>query len=269
MNKNFTNNNALSFILITLLLITSCGTTKNVPYFQDVSLIDTSEISPLAVFKEPIIQADDIMSISLYTIDPISSMIVNQVGSQALSGNSGQSGSLGATPATSGFLVDKNGEIYLSVIGKIKVGGLTTFQARELLTNKASVVYEKPNVQIRFANFKVTVLGEVAHPSVYVLPNEQVSVLDALGLAGDLTIYGKRENILLIRNINGKKVFARLNLNSKALFSSPYFYLKQNDVLYIEPNKGKAATLNQARTQTIAITGTALTVLVTIFSRLL
>jgi polysaccharide export outer membrane protein len=115
---------------------------------------------------------------------------------------------------------------------------------------------------------KITVLGEVLRPSTYVLPNEKTSVLDALGLAGDLTIYGKRENVLLIRETSGEKVFVRLNLNSKDVFNSPYFYLKQNDVLYVEPNKGKAASLNLARTQTIALVGTALTVLITLISRL-
>ena len=100
------------------------------------------------------------------------------------------------------------------------------------------------------------------------MPNEKISVLDALGLAGDLTIYGKRENVLLIRENNGRKEFARLNLNSTQLFKSPYYYLRQNDVLYVEPNKGKAASLNQARTQTIAIIGTALTVLIALISRL-
>src|SRR5699024_1514139 len=139
--------------------------------------------------------------------------------------------------------------------GKVKLAGLTTFQAQDLIKQKASVVYATPNVQVRFANFKVTILGDVTRPAAYTLSNERVSVLDALGLAGDLTIFGKRENVLLIRDDNGKKDFARLNLNSKDLFNSPYYYLKQNDVIYVEPNKGKAASLNQARTQTIAIIG--------------
>ncbi|MGY0034890.1 polysaccharide biosynthesis/export family protein [Pedobacter sp. NJ-S-72] len=114
----------------------------------------------------------------------------------------------------------------------------------------------------------MTVLGEVGRPASYVLPNERVSVLDALGLAGDLTIFGRRENVLLIRENNGKKEFVRLNLNSSQIFNSPFYYLKQNDVIYVEPNKGKAASLNQARTQTYAIIGTALSVLIVLFSRL-
>jgi polysaccharide export outer membrane protein len=195
-------------------------------------------------------------------------MVVNQAASQAISTTSGSISTLAATPPTSGFLVDKNGEIDLSIIGKVKVIGLTTSQARDLIKDRASVVYTNPNVQVRFANFKVTILGEVTRPASYVIPNEKVTVLDALGLAGDLTIFGKRENVILIRENAGKKEFARLNLNSKEIFNNPYFYLKQNDVLYIEPNKGKAASLNTARVQTLAIVGTALTVLITLISRL-
>lgn len=250
-------------------MYSSCGSTKNVPYFQDVSLSGNSSLAEKAVFKEPIIQPDDILSISIFTIDPNTSMVVNQVGTQAISNNSANgSGALSATQANAGFLVDKNGEIELSIIGKVKLLGLTTLEAKELIRDKAALNYKDPNVQVRFSNFKVTILGEVLRPATYTVPNEKVSVLDALGLAGDLTIYGKRENILLIRDNNGEKQFARLNLNSAELFNSPYFYLKQNDVIYIEPNKGKAASLNTARTQTFAIIGTALSVLIVLFSRI-
>ena len=251
-----------------IVLLAACRTTEKVPYFQDISTESQSEMANTAAFTEPIIQADDIMSISIFTIDPTTNMVVNQIGSQAINSTNGPSTAIVATPSTSGFLVDKNGEIDLSIVGKIKIAGLTTFQARDLIKEKAAVVYTNPNVQVRFSNFKVTILGEVARPSTYVLPNEKVSVLDALGLAGDLTIFGKRENVILIREKEGKKEFARLNLNSKDIFNSPYFYLKQNDVLYIEPNKGKAASLNQARTQTFAIIGTALSVLIVLLSRI-
>ncbi|RZK20570.1 MAG: hypothetical protein EOO43_11075, partial [Flavobacterium sp.] len=248
--------------------VTSCTSTKNVPYFQDISLEAQSQLANTAKFTEPVIQSDDILSISVFTIDPTSNMVVNQVGSQAISGGMGSVSPTGATPPNAGFLVDRNGEIDLSIVGKVKVTGLTTFQARDLIKEKASVVYKNPNVQVRFSNFKVTVLGEVARPASYVIPNEKVSVLDALGLAGDLTIFGRRENVTLIRDNNGKKEFARLNLNTKEIFNSPYYYLKQNDVIYVEPNKGKAASLNQFRTQTFALIGTTLSVLIVLITRL-
>lgn len=252
--------------LILLGFISSCVSTKNVPYFQDVSLADKSVAENTALFTDPVIQSDDILSIAIFTIDPSSSGVVNQTTSTQALGAS--SASTIGQQQINGYLVDKNGEVELAVVGKIKLAGLTTYQARDLIRKNVTELYKNPSVQVRFANFKVTILGEVARPAAYTLPNEKVSVLDALGLAGDLTIFGKRENILLIRDNNGKKEFARFSLNSSEIFNSPYFYLKQNDVIYVEPNKGKAASLNTARTQTFAIIGSALSVLVVLFSRL-
>lgn len=267
MSKFSINDRHLGLLfLLLVVLVSSCGTTKNVPYFQNVSDSGNSKLPVTAVFREPTIQPDDILSISIFTIDPATSMVVNQLGSQSLGGTISTSAT--TNPSASGFLVDKNGEIQLSVIGKVKLLGLTTFQARDLIQEIAAKNYNAPNVQVRYSNFKVTILGEVSRPATYTVPNEKLTVLDALGLAGDLTIYGKRENVLLIRESGGEKQFARLNLNSNELFNSPYFYLKQNDVLYIEPNKGKAASLNVARTQTLALVGTALTVLITLIARL-
>jgi len=270
MIETFYKNKFFTFVsLITLFTLSSCGSTKNVPYFQDVSLAASSSLSETSRFIEPTIQPDDILSISIFTIDPNTSMVVNQVGSQAISNTSGGAPTaLSATLATAGFLVDKKGEIELSIIGKVPLAGLTTSEARDIIREKASLNYKEPNVLVRFSNFKVTVLGEVLRPATYTVPNEKVNILDALGLAGDLTIYGKRENVLLVRDNNGEKQFARLNLNSAEIFQSPYFYLKQNDVLYVEPNKGKAASLNSARTQTMALIGTALTVLITLITRI-
>ncbi|GGC64971.1 polysaccharide export outer membrane protein [Pedobacter quisquiliarum] len=221
-----------------------------------------------ALFQEPTIKPDDILSISIYTIDPNTSMVVNQLSTQSAPTAIAMS-SIAASPTPTGFLVDKNGEIQISVVGRVRLLGLTTFQARDLIQDIAAKSYNNPTVQVRYSNFKITVLGEVTRPATYTVPNEKLSILDALGLAGDLTIYGRRENVLLIReNDNKERSLVRLDLNSTKLFESPYFYLRQNDVIYVEPNKGKAASLNVARTQTIALIGTALTVLITLISRL-
>lgn len=258
----------LNYLVIScIFLLSSCSVTKKVAYFQDINASGTSSLEKEGEFKELTIHTDDILSISIVTIDATTAMPVNQLAGQSVTTAASASNPAGLSSA-SGFLVDKNGEIDIPVVGKVKVAGLTTYEARELIKTKASVVYRDPNVQVRHANFKITVLGEVARPSSYVLPNEKVSVLDALGMAGDLTIFGRRENVLLIRDIDGKKEFVRLDLNSSQLFNSPFYYLKQNDVIYVEPNKGKAASLNQARTQTFAVIGTALSVLIVLFSRL-
>src|SRR5690606_2821737 len=125
-----------------------------------------------------------------------------------------------------------------------------------------------PTVQVRFANYKVTVLGEVNQPATYTMPNEKVSLLDAIGMAGDLTIFGKRENVLLIRDQDGQKEFVRFNLNSTDIFASPYYYLKQNDVIYVEASKGRAAANNTALMQTISIISTVITLGVLLITQL-
>jgi len=247
----------LSFIAI---VSSSCVSNKNIAYFQDIQAVTQAKLENAAAFTEPTIQSDDILSINIFTLNPQSGVIVNQAAETPLLG--GSISTAAAQQQVSGFLVDKNGEIELSLVGKIKVAGLTTYQARELVREKVSIFYKEPNVQLRFANFKVSVLGEVNAPSTYTLPNEKVSVLDALSLAGDLTIYGKRENVLIVRDNNGKKEFARLNLNSSDIFSNPFYYLRQNDVVYVEPNKRKVSASNSAQIQTIGVIASVLSVIV-------
>ncbi|WP_316801200.1 polysaccharide biosynthesis/export family protein [Pedobacter frigidisoli] len=245
--------------LFILALTSSCVSNKKIAYFQDIQAINQAKLENATTFTEPVIQPDDLLSINIFTLTPQTGAVINQAASTpTLGGNTNNS----LSTQNTGFLVDKNGEIELSLIGKIKVSGLTTYQARELIRDKAAEVYKQPNVQLRFANFKVSVLGEVNSPSAYTLPNEKVSILDALSLAGDLTIYGKRENVLIVRDNDGKKEFARLNLNSSEIFNSPFYYLKQNDVIYVEPNKARVSANNAAQVQTIGIVTSIVSVLI-------
>lgn len=251
-----------SFALIYISLgLAACSGVKNIGYFQNVGAIDSVSASDMVGFTEPVIQPDDILAISIFTIDPTTGAQVNQVASQAVVGLNGAS-------AVNGFLVDKNGEIELSSIGKIKLLGLTTFQARDFIRTKAAVDYKNASVQVRFANFKVNVIGEVNKPAIYTLPNEKVTVLDAIALAGDLTLYGKRENILVIRERDGKKEYARLNLYDTDIFKSPFYYLKQNDIVYVEPHKSKTAALNAPTRTSIGLILSAISVLVLAITRL-
>lgn len=239
--------------------LSSCVSNKKIAYFQDIQSVNQAKLENAISFAEPTIQPDDILSINIFTLNPQSGIVINQAASTpALGGNTNNS----LNSQSTGFLVDKNGEIELSLVGKIKVKGLTTYQAKELIKEKVSSFYKEPNVQLRFANFKVSVLGEVNAPSTYTLPNEKVTVLDALSLAGDLTIYGRRENILIVRDTDGKKEFARLNLNSSEIFSSPFYYLKQNDVIYVEPNKARVSANNAAQIQTLGIVTSIVSVVV-------
>ena len=254
----------LSKILCCLFLTSSCVSTKNVTYFQNLSNADQSVIDSVAKFSEPIIQPNDILSIEIKTIDPESAEIVNQSSTQAAVGTATNI----SRSEVSGFMVDKNGEIELSLIGNLKVAGLTSFEAKQLIKEKATRYLQNPTVSVRFANFKVSVLGEVARPAAYSVGNEKATILDVLSLAGDLTLYGKRENITVIRDAGGKKVVGRLNLNSVDLFKSPYYYLKQNDVVYVEPNKAKVLSLNSTTRTTVAVIISALSTVVLIITRL-
>jgi len=249
-----------TIFFLTIVIASSCVSNKKIAYFQDIQSVNQANLENAAAFTEPVIQPDDILSINVFTLNPQSGAIINQASSSPLLGGSAST-SVAAQQIT-GFLVDKNGEIELALVGKVKVAGLTTYQARELVREKVAAFYKDPNVQLRFANFKVSVLGEVTSPSSYTLPNEKVTILDALSLAGDLTIYGKRENILIVRDNNGKKEFARLDLNSSEIFNSPFYYLKQNDVVYVEPNKRKVSASNSAQIQTIGVLASVLSVIV-------
>lgn len=260
------NSKTLLLFSFFVFFLTSCAVTKKTVYFSDIALDSVSAVQ-LAKFNEPIIQSDDILSITIQTIDVDATAAVNQVSTVPAVGASSAS-SVGSQ-VIKGFLVDKDGNVAIPMLGNIKVAGLTTYQARQLIAENASRFFNDPTVQVRFANFKITVIGEVSKPATYTMPNEKVTLLDAIGLAGDLTIYGKRENVLLIRdNVDGEKEFIRFNLNSYDTFESPYFYLQQNDVIYVEPGKGRIAANNAATMQTVSIFSTLLTLVIFAVSRL-
>jgi len=138
------------------------------------------------------------------------------------------------------YIVDSDGNIDFPVLGKIKIAGLNRDQAKKKLVDELTDYIKKPIVNITTVNYKITVLGEVARPGTYTATNERITLIEALGMAGDLTIYGERENVLVIHDYDGKKTYTRVNLKSQELFESPVYYLAQNDVVYVEPNKTAA-----------------------------
>lgn len=251
-------------------LVSSCGTNKNITYFKDVP--DSLYLAPHPLlgqaFTDPSIQPNDILQVSILTLDPTVNTALAAGNNTTFSVQPGSSSSPVAPTPISGLLVDRDGLVELPVVGKIKVSGLTTAQARDTIHEKVAVYYKNPVVNVRFANFSITVLGEVARPASYVVPNEKVSILDAIGMAGDLTIYGKRENIMLIRDSLGVKQVIRFNLNSSETFRSPYFYLRQGDMVYVEPNKSKVASTDAVKARNIGLIATGLSLLIVIFSRL-
>jgi polysaccharide export outer membrane protein len=241
-------------------LFSSCAHSKKITYFQDLK--DTAKVSSQAIngTYEPKIQPDDVLGISVNSINPEATAIFNTQGNNAsqLAPLSNAGAAVNTSPgqnnaALNGYLVSKKGDIDFPVLGKLEVTGLTTSQLSDTLKSKLDQYLKDPIVNVRLLNYKVTVLGEVNRPSSYSITSERVSVVDAIGMAGDLTIDGKRENVLLIREENGERKFIRLNLNSSTLFESPYYYLKQNDIVYIEPSKSKAQSSSQSTFRFIAV----------------
>lgn len=241
-------------------MLSSCANTKRLRYFQDLSESATASDLAIAKYNEPYIQPDDILSININTIDPEATASINNR-------NGGYSNVAGAQPgsvaSTSGYLVDKDGFADIPVLGKIKLAGLTTLQARDAVRAKALASFKNPVVDVRFSNFKITVIGEVNRPASYIIPNEQVTLLDAIGYAGDLTVYGKRENVLLIRkDANGKNFSVKMDMTKKSTLNSPYFYLRQNDVIYVEPNKTKVLNSDNNLIKYITVAATVFTAFV-------
>lgn len=252
-------------LLAAVLMLSACTVSRKTVYFND--LPDTEKFEwASAHFTEPVIQNDDILTINIQTVDPSNTSAINQGTTMQLIG--GSSSSNIANQQTTGFLVDRNGNVNIPMFGEIKVAGLTTHQAKQAIAEKVTVFYKEPTIQVRFANYKFTVLGEVSRPATYTVQNEKVTLLDALGMAGDLTIYGRRDNVLLIRDQDGTKEFVRFDLNSATMFESPYFYLRQNDVIYVEPGKGRAASADSPRWQFYSMIASFISVAVLAFSRL-
>jgi polysaccharide export outer membrane protein len=253
--------------------LSSCRTPRNIVYFKDVpdSVYLSSKAVTATKFSDPRIQPNDIVQVVILTLDPAINAMLNTESTAATSTQpaTGTSNAQGASGQVNGFLVDKDGNIELPIIGKINIKGLTTAEARDSIHNKVAVYYKDPVVNVKFNNLSVTVLGEVSRPATYFVPNEKVSILDAIGMAGDLTIYGRRENILLVRDSLGQKRFARFNLNSSSIVNSPYFYLQQGDIVYVEPSTAKADAIDvPRRNSNYALIISAITLIITILTRL-
>lgn len=227
--------NSFGILFVLFLFFTSCGSKRNLSYFKDLPDSVATE-SAIQQIPETRIQSGDILRIVVSSLNPESNTLFNSGTLQSLDGSRSTVNTSGNLSAE-GYLVDKSGIINFPVIGQIKLGGLTREQARQEMVNQLENYVKDPIVNVRFLNFKVTVIGEVAHPSTFTIPNEKVNILEALGMAGDMTSFGKRENILVIREENGKRSMVRLDMSQKDVMNSPYFYLRQNDIVYVEPTK--------------------------------
>lgn len=253
-----------SLILLTAsLFLTSCGTTRNAIYFDNIS--DTTIVRQLPVDLEPKIQNNDILSITVSSLNEVASQMFNIPNVSAVQGGN----TTGGVSPTTGYLVDAEGLIKFPMLGEIKATGLTKKQLSEKISKELEdrKLLIEPIVNIRFLNFRVTVLGEVQRPTVVTVANEKISILEALGLAGDMTIFAQKDKVLLIReNEDGTIITKRLNLNSNEIFTSEYYYLKSNDIVYAEPSKSKLYATSTAR-QNLPLVLSALSIVAVIVTR--
>lgn len=205
---------------------------------------------------EPIIQPDDLLQIIVSAPNPELAVPYNLM-SVGMISNPDSPGA-GGQQIQQLYLVDKDGTIPFAGLGTIKVGGMTRSQVIAMISEKLKTYINEPQINFRIANYKVTVEGEVNRPGVYKIATERITLLEALAQAGDLTVYGKRDNILVIREQEGKKTYARVDLTKADFFQSPYYYLAQNDVVYVEPNKTKINASAVGPNITVIFTGISL-----------
>ena len=244
-------------IVVGSLLFISCASRKEVVYFQDTGKYETLIDENMSITK---FKVDDLVSIYVSSLNPEASTPFNLF-------RGASEGGLRAEQVD--YLVDQEGMIDFPVIGKLKIEGLSPDELRILLRSRLSEYLKDPIINIRLRNFTVTILGQVSRPGTYPVNGEQITILEALGLAGDLTLRGVRDNVLVIRDFNGTKVYTRIDLTSKNMTRSPVYYLTQNDVVYVEPNSAgiKETALSQSSTILVSIILTLMTTSAIIITR--
>ena len=250
-----------SIFILSLMMLSSCVSRKDLVYFQD-EFISNDQMN--AAPKQLTYKPDDILTINVSAADALAAQPFNlglvSTSTDLLNAN----GSL--TNQT--YLIDYNGNIEFPVLGTLHLEGMTRIEATEMLKEKISEYAKDPIVNIRLVNFTVTIIGEVSRPGTFTIQDERITLPEALGLANDLTIFGKRNDILLIREIDGVKKFAKIDLTSVNAVISPLYYLQQNDVIVVEPNNAKirSSSYNPNNGLLISAIGTAATIVAIILA---
>jgi polysaccharide export outer membrane protein len=246
-----------SFLIFLVALITSCSAPKNVAYLWNSNDVDLSQSQFLYDAR---IMPKDILTITVNTVNPEATAPFNLIVRNTLNSTSSSIGTSGGSLQT--YLVDNEGGIEFPVLGRVMVGGLTKRECEKLIHDKILPYLnaaENPVVTVRMSSYSISVLGEVARPGSYQVSREKINILEALAQAGDLTIYGVREDVKLIReDAKGQKQIYHINLNDANLLTSPYYYLQQNDIVYVEPNKVKARNSSIGQSTTLWISATSI-----------
>ena len=267
--------------LILLVMFSSCGNTRQLTYMQ--GKFDTARLSKIEL-KEPVVQKGDLLSIVVYSDNPEATALFNQTqsgnsggGSSGGSNSGGSSGSSssslgastgisGGSPGSGGYLVDEKGNIEFQGLGVLHVDSMTRSQLKDTLDARLTEFLKDPYCTIRFLNYRFTLLGEITRPGVFNIPGEHINLFEALGLGGDLTFFGRRDNVLVIRENNGIREFGRLDLTKPEVIGSPYFNLQPNDIVYVEANRKKIAANDQSAIRTITITTAIISTLAILYT---
>lgn len=264
----------LSCLFLNILFISSCSQVKNVAYFQNTDeKANATEIQSKSVgLFNPVIKPKDLLSITVVSTEPGASRIYNLITPQT-NGSSGES-SIFSQPALQNYLVDNEGYINFPVLGKILIKDLTTKGLENKIQTMIAPAFTKelPIITVRINNYSVNILGEVLKPGKYETVNERLTIFEGLALAGDMTIYGRRENVKVLReDADGNKKYITLNLNDKDVINSPAYFLEQNDVVYVEPNKSrtessKFGSAENFRISTVSVLFSVVNIAATLYS---
>lgn len=230
------------FCLITA-LFSSCTSSRRLAYFQAVPSAPVSQ--SLTARPSSTIRLGDVLSIQVSSLNPEASALFNPYALAAGATNQIAASGANPLPVANGYLVDSTGHVYLPLIGQVPLAGTSTTQAGVRIRERLMPYLKEPTVNVRNLTFRISVMGEVNRPSLFTLPNEQITILEALSLAGDLTIYARRDNVLIIREAHGQRQFIQVDLTKRELFRSPCYYLQANDVVYVEPGKARLASVDQ------------------------
>ena len=253
------NNRHLWLMLLPFLLV-ACQSYKKVPYFQNVEIVN--EVEQQEKLYDAKIMPKDLLTIVVSCTNPELAIPFNLT----VASNAGiavsTSSYVTTQPVLQPYLVDNEGNINFPVLGELKLGGLTKREAEQLIIDKLKpYMKETPIVTVRMVNYKISVIGEVTRPGTFTISNEKVNLLEALAMAGDMTVYGLRDNVKLIReDANGKQQIVTLDLNKAETILSPYYWLQQNDIIYVTPNKAKARNSDVGNSTSLWFSATSILV---------
>jgi len=250
----------ITVLFLIALLLGSCASRKKIVYLQNISKIGELE----KISYEPKIKPDDQLVISVYSSSPEAVVRFNLNTTQLSATEGVRSASAMVQPAFTTYLVDYNGEIQFPIIGAIKIGGLSKSEAIAKVKNELLVYVKDPVVTMRILNFKVSVQGEVNKPGAVSLATERITLPEAISGAGDITIYGRRDNVLIVREVDGQKTYNYIDMTKADYINSPFYYLTQNDLVVVEPNKVKMNS--SAVGPNIAVIFSSISLLITIIT---